>query len=52
MSKMDPATLQSVMKWSMKAKGAWDTVKSKRFWMQAMMVALLAMVVGHMTGSF
>ena len=52
MSKMDPETLQKVMKWGMKGKKAWDYVKTQRFWMQALIVVLIAMVIGHITGSF
>ena len=52
MGKMDPATLQAMMKWSLKAKGAWETVKTKRFWMQALLVLFLAMLAGHITGTF
>ena len=52
MSKMDPETLQTVMKYGMKAKAGWDYVKTQRFWMQALIVVFIAMVIGHVTGTF
>jgi len=52
MKGMDPATLERLMKFGVKAQSAWQTVKSKRFWMQAFVVLLVAMAIGHLTGTF
>ena len=49
---MDPATLEKMMKWSMRAQSAWQTVKSRKFWFQAMICLLIALVIGHVTESF
>ena len=49
---MDPATLQKMMKWGIKAQGWWAHIKTRAFWIQAMMVVLVAMVIGHITGTF
>ena len=52
MESMSPETMQRVMKWGLKAQSAWQTVKSRKFWMQALVVLFVAMVLGHMTGTF
>ena len=52
MKGMDPKTMQKVMKWGLRAQGAWHTVKSKNFWLQALLFLLGALVLGHFTNAF
>jgi hypothetical protein len=52
MKSMDQATLQKVLKWGLRAQSAWQSVKSKRFWLQALVFLLAALAFGHFTNTF